>query len=320
MERRAETAKTDRHPWPLILTAGLVSLIALSAAASESYLAVVVLISIAALVGVFRLAFRSSRAFCLTLANLAGVYACLFLFFYESNFQRASILASSLAFIMPLSAFVAGSFLHRDAITRVAVSDRMREGRHLLRIVTWLLPILAVGAASFVVPGMGASGGFLDAVLLIAMAAISAIVLGVSRHIAIFLLDTGILFEEFFRRIARLAVPAFAFLTFYSLLVILFAALYAVLDHVLGGANFRIDGALRAISFPESLYFSLMTLSTVGYGDISPASSAIRVVASAEIVCGLLLLLFGFNEIFSFARSHEQSSERRHEPPARSAH
>ncbi len=314
MERDGESAKAGRNyrPWPLILTAGLVGLVALSAAASGSYLVVVVLISIAALVGVFRLAFRSSRAFCLTLANLAGVYACLFLFFYESNFPQASAPALSLAFIMPLAAFIGGSFLHREAIARVAASGRVRDGRHVLRIVTWLLPVLAVGAASFAVPGTTMSSGFLDAVLLGAMAVISMIILGVSRDIAIFLLDTGLLFEEFFRRMSRLAVPAFAFLTFYSLLVILFAALYAVLDHALGGANFRIDGTLRAISFPESLYFSLMTLSTVGYGDISPASSAIRLVAGAEIVCGLLLLLFGFNEIFSFARSHEPPFERRH--------
>ena len=49
-----------------------------------------------------------------------------------------------------------------------------------------------------------------------------------------------------------------------------------------------------------------MTLSTVGYGDIAPASSAIRVIAAAEIVSGILLLLFGFNEIFSFARNQDR--------------
>jgi voltage-gated potassium channel Kch len=101
---------------------------------------------------------------------------------------------------------------------------------------------------------------------------------------------------------AGLVVPAFAFLTCYSLLVILFASLYAVMDHLAGGRNFRLESVVRAISFPESLYFSLTTLSTVGYGDIAPASSAVRLVAGAEIVCGILLLLFGFNEIFSFTR------------------
>jgi hypothetical protein len=45
--------------------------------------------------------------------------------------------------------------------------------------------------------------------------------------------------------------------------------------------------------------------STVGYGDIAPASSAIRLVASAEIVSGILLLLFGSNEIFSFSRNRD---------------
>jgi voltage-gated potassium channel len=138
--------------------------------------------------------------------------------------------------------------------------------------------------------------------LLAAMAAISIIVFLVSRDVAIFLLDTGLLFEAFFERMTSLIVPAFAFLTFYSLLVILFASLYTVLDHLAGGPHFRIDGALRAITFSESLFFSVTTLSTVGYGDIVPAGNAARLLAAIEIVCGVLLFLFGVNELFSFSQ------------------
>ena len=42
------------------------------------------------------------------------------------------------------------------------------------------------------------------------------------------------LFEEFFARIARLVIPAFAFLTFYSLLIILFASAYRILSAYTG--------------------------------------------------------------------------------------
>ncbi len=300
-----EKRKIGRRPWQVILSAGLVGLIALSVAATESLLAAVVIVSIVTMVGIFRFVFRSGRAFCITLANLVGVYACLFLFFFESNFRSAAPWALSLGFALPLLGFLGGSFRHRVAVSDLADTDRLRDERPL-QILAWLVPVLAVGALTFFVPTVAGSPGLIDAALLAASSAIAVIAFAVSRDIAVFLRDTGSLFDEFFRRIAALVIPAFAFLTFYSLLVILFASLYAVLDHAMGGANFRIDGVARAITFPESLYFSVMTLSTVGYGDIAPASSAIRVVAAAEIVSGILLLLFGFNEIFSFARSQDR--------------
>ncbi|HVA12316.1 MAG TPA: ion channel [Stellaceae bacterium] len=300
------TARIGRHPWQVVLSIGLVGLIALSVAASESYLAAVVVVSIVAMVGIFRFAFQSGRAFCITLANLVGVYACLFLFFSESNFAKASTWSLSLGFVLPLVGFVAGTFRHRAAIARVAESTLGREERKLPGVLAWLVPVFGVGALSCLVPSAGLSGIWIDVALLAASGTIALIVFAVSRDVAEFLHDTGLLFDEFFRRIAALAVPAFAFLTFYSLLVILFATVYSVLDHAMGGGDFRIDGAIRAITFPESLYFSLMTLSTVGYGDIASASSAIRLVAAAEIVSGILLLLFGFNEIFSFARARDR--------------
>jgi voltage-gated potassium channel len=310
MERAKKrgTARMARHPWQMVLSVALVGLIALSVAASESFLAAVVVVSIVAMVGVFRFAFQSGRAFCITLGNLVGVYACLFLFFSESNFAKAGAWSLSLGFVLPLVGFVAGTFRHRAVITRVAKSSVGREERKLPGVLAWLAPVFGVGALSCLVPGASLSGIGIDLALLVASGTIAIIVFAVSRDVAEFLRDTGLLFDEFFHRIAGLVVPAFAFLTFYSLLVILFATVYAVLDHAMGGNDFRIDGAVRAISFPESLYFSLMTLSTVGYGDIAPASSAIRLVAAAEIVSGILLLLFGFNEIFNF--SHGRNGRR----------
>ena len=42
-------------------------------------------------------------------------------------------------------------------------------------------------------------------------------------------------------------------------------------------------------SFPTSLYFSVVTFTTLGYGDYSPANSFVRVVASGQAISGLLL-------------------------------
>ncbi|MGO8842899.1 MAG: ion channel [Methyloceanibacter sp.] len=91
-------------------------------------------------------------------------------------------------------------------------------------------------------------------------------------------------------RISQLVIPAFAFLTFYSLLVILFASAYHILSQYTADAHFYVGGVPRALSFSESIYFSIV--STVGYGDIIPHSSLARLLASLEVICGFMLLLF----------------------------
>ena len=48
------------------------------------------------------------------------------------------------------------------------------------------------------------------------------------RNIAVFPLDAGPLFEGFHQQAARLVLPAFAFLTFYSLCIIMFGAFYII--------------------------------------------------------------------------------------------
>jgi voltage-gated potassium channel len=134
--------------------------------------------------------------------------------------------------------------------------------------------------------------------------------MGVSANIAAFLIDAGLLFEEFFSRSSRMLIPVFAFLTFYSLIVVIFAAVYRMLDRLTSMPQFLVGGAPRELSFSDALYFSLVTLATVGYGDIVPASNLVRLLAGVEVVCGLVLLLFGFNEIIAHARRDHDSGGR----------
>ena len=65
-------------------------------------------------------------------------------------------------------------------------------------------------------------------------------------------------------------------------------------------------GALRGLSFSESIYFSINTISTVGYGDIIPYSNLARLLSSLEVFCGIMLLLFGVSELLEYAREHRQ--------------
>lgn len=46
----------------------------------------------------------------------------------------------------------------------------------------------------------------------------------------------------------------------------------------------------RSVAFSEVLYFSYVTLATVGYGDIVPAHPAARVVVVLEAITGLMLV------------------------------
>ena len=101
----------------------------------------------------------------------------------------------------------------------------------------------------------------------------------------------------FFEIVSSLIKPAFAFLTFYSMMVVLFATLYRLLGRLDTAPTFMIDGVPRDPSFVEALYFSIVTLSTVGYGDIVPLTYAARIVVALQIVSGILLLLFGFHAL-----------------------
>jgi len=65
----------------------------------------------------------------------------------------------------------------------------------------------------------------------------------------------------------------------------------------------------RDITFAECLYFSIVTLSTVGFGDIVPVTDLIRMVVASEIVCGALLLLFGLSEILEYARRDRDQND-----------
>jgi voltage-gated potassium channel len=106
----------------------------------------------------------------------------------------------------------------------------------------------------------------------------------------------------------RLFRPAFAFFTLYSFIVIMFVVIFRIMDRLAAEPIFLIKGARAAISFFDSLYFSLITMSTVGYGDIIPAGEALRVVAAIEIILGILLFLFGFVEIMRYVRETDGTS------------
>jgi voltage-gated potassium channel len=265
----------------------------------------------------FALLFPGSLFFSLAFANSIAIYVSIFVFFSESNFRGVSDLAQDAAFALPLAAFMAGTWARREAI-RSVVFARLGSGAEFRRVTFWLLPVAGVGAVSFALPQLEIARGHADLAMLASMGAISLVVFAAARDVAAFLIDAGLLFEEFFERLERLILPVYAFLTFYSLFVVAFAAIYKLADDRAGGPHFRILGEDRAIGYGDALYFSIVTLSTVGYGDVLPVSDLVRLIAAIQVVFGVTLLLVGLSEIMSYGRDlHACRHARKDEPDVR---
>lgn len=293
----------------MLATGAMVLLITFAVADKAGFFELLILATIAASVAFFFTAFPGSRFFALALANFLAIYTCIFVVFVETNFGGIYRIAGQVSYTFPIIGFVLGTWLRREAIREIVVSHRVQEGSKFRRGLPWILPLLLIGIATFAIPGQALSPAHKSYLLIAAMAAIAILVFVVSSNVAAFLLDTGLVFEAFFRRVQRLYIPAFAFVTFYSINVIAFACIYRILDRFSDSYHFVIDGVARNITFQESLYFSIITLSTVGYGDIVPESGALRALSAIQIIFGVLLLLFGFSEIMSYTK--ERGAERR---------
>ena len=74
----------------------------------------------------------------------------------------------------------------------------------------------------------------------------------------------------------------------YLLIAAIFAGYYTLVDQ---SQHFNNDGCSgRNCNFADFMYFSVITLATVGYGDIHPTSWGMRLVVSLEVLTGLILI------------------------------
>ncbi len=298
-----------------VLSLAFLFFVAFATAGNRLPLFIAIMVSAAIAITAIQLLFPVGRLFSIAFANLIAVYAAIFSLFAEEVFSGVDPALLSLGFSLPIFAFVAGCWFRRDQVRAVVAHPALRSERRMLGAFLWLFPTFIVGGGVLLLSRVAEPVANTAIVLIGAMILIGLIVFTVSRDVAIFLVDAGLLFEEFFFRIQRLVIPAFAFLTFYSLLIILFASAYHIISHYTGNSHFYVGGAPRALSFSESIYFSIVSISTVGYGDIVPHSSTARLLASIEVVCGFMLLLFGVSELLEYTREH-RGEER---PPRRGA-
>jgi voltage-gated potassium channel len=292
----------------------LVALVAVAIAGGTGVLFLAITLSAAIAAAFLRHLFPGRSFFSLTFTNLVAVYASIFAFFMEELFDRIGPALSGIGFSLPIFAFLLGCWLRRADIRTVIEDPHIRGGQALYGALVWVIPIFMVGVGVFVLSWFVEPLVNTDWTFLLSMLVVGGIVFGVSRHVAVFLVDAGLLFDEFFQRMSRLVVPAFAFLTFYALLVILFASIFSIISRFAGADHFRVGNVTRALSFSEAIHFSIVTISTVGYGDIVPASNIARLFASVEVICGVMLLLFGVSELLEYTREHRRQRKEKDGP------
>jgi hypothetical protein len=155
-----------------------------------------------------------------------------------------------------------------------AFSTRRRAGRPGWHTTTSALVVALVAVAAAGVTAIVANRPVFDAVL----AAVTAAIVGITIVVIV---------QTLVARNVVDAATVLGALCVYLLLALLFAALHQI------GAAFD-DTYLHGVSPPASgdfLYFSVMTLTTVGYGDLTPATAVGRTVAMTEALVGQLYLV-----------------------------
>jgi hypothetical protein len=157
-----------------------------------------------------------------------------------------------------------------------------------------------VGIAVVAVVPPGENPGPATVSLIAAMTLISAITVWFVVDITALLNETGSLFHLFLIRMRSRIVPIFSFLIVFLFIGVLFATIYALLDHHTAQPAFAVAGTGTRLDLPDAIYFSFVTLSTIGYGDITPIDAMAQVLVIAEIIFGVVLLLFAFTEIAAY--------------------
>lgn len=83
----------------------------------------------------------------------------------------------------------------------------------------------------------------------------------------------------------------FGAVSIYLLIAVAFAVVYAIIGEFESAPFFAGGGPSKLGEFPEFMYFSVITQSTVGYGDFVPGTGLGRAFASAQALMGQLYLV-----------------------------
>jgi voltage-gated potassium channel len=302
LEPTSAVRRLDRH-WlrSIGFTLALVALVVAGIGADWSF-AVAALATCAIGFGFFYVFFPGGMHFGITVANLLAFYACMFVFFHDANFPAAPRPFVTISFLLPVIGYLGGCFLQRRRIGAMMLTRRSHAPRNLPRLSRWVPGTAIVGTVSFAMPELGLDPLTQGIALTVSMTVVAAFVGFAVRDVVRLQMDIATIFEGVTARLTHLLMPIVAFLMLYSLLVVVFGCLYRIADRYIGLPQFMVHGIPAPLAFTDALYFSVITLSTLGYGDIVPATSLVRALSALEVIFGMLMLLFGFSEIMRAGR------------------
>lgn len=284
-------------------TVVLLGAIALALRGTSPVLAMSTILAVLILVGLFHVSFSQSDFFSIIFANSVGVYACIYMIFVLSNFPLAHASSVQIGFILPLVAFAAGALGHRRQIQQVIDHAPHHVAVPIREAVRWAAPLILIAAVTTYLQISHRTTDAQDVALIASMASIGVVAWLTAKHIALFLMECGLIFRSFLKNISRLARPAFALLTCYFLLTIIFACVYTIYDQYSVASHFLTNGVAHTLTFPDGLYLSISTLTTVGFGDIIATTPLARLIVSSEVLFGILLLLFGVDAMLDRGHS-----------------
>ena len=100
----------------------------------------------------------------------------------------------------------------------------------------------------------------------------------------------------------------YAALSVYILIGLVFGIIYILYERIWPGSFVTISDR-AAFSFSRAVYFSFVTLASLGYGDILPVNEAVRGMAILEVVGGqlyLVVLVARLVSLYSAQERHQQ--------------
>jgi len=288
------------------LTLGFTLLVALGVADQGWVFAVASLLIASLALGGLHLIFPQGLLFALGAANGLAIYVSLFVVIGRASFPEAAEWSRSVAFLLPVLAFVLACWAQREALADAASAKGGANLRHFPRFLSWMVPTGLIGIVSLSTPIHRAEPDWQTLALILAMSGIAIIGALAVGHIVRLLVDISAILRQVGYRLRHLSVPIATYVSLFALLSVAFACFYRIADGLSRSTIFLIMTEPGRLSFSDALHFSIVTLSTVGYGDIQPADDGIRLLAAIQMIMGQLLLLFGFAEIM---RSHGGTRE-----------
>jgi hypothetical protein len=245
--------------------------------------------------GGLHLIFPHGLVFALGVANGLAIYVCVFVVLGQAAFPDVAPWSRSVAFLLPVLAFVGACWLRRTELDALAQAEaHQRPSPDFGR---WLAGCAVIGVVALASPINRAGPGVQTLALLAAMGGIAAIAAASVAEVVRLLVDIATILRQVGRSLRHLAVPIATYVSLFAMLAVAFGCCYRIADGLSREPIFMLVGQPSRISFSDAMHFSVVTLSTVGYGDIQPHDDGIRLLAAIQMVMGQLLLLFGFAEI-----------------------